>query len=130
MATPLITQIFETLGTDFGNSIELLKPVAIHLLAWFFAYELLAGLYFFSFSVVIYLLSGLLSFPHAAKDRSNNAVKISFFITSLLFLTDKFVRSFLFVTDEFVRDIKFKKFLSTFLRTSLTVTLTSLFLFC
>ena len=46
MATPLITQIFETLGTDFGNSIELLKPVAIHLLAWFFAYELLAGLYF------------------------------------------------------------------------------------
>ena len=46
MATPLITQIFETLGTDFGNSIELLKPVAIHLLAWFFAFELLTGLYF------------------------------------------------------------------------------------
>ena len=50
------------------------------------------------------IIAKILEGDQKAKDKSNNAVKISFFITSLLFLTDKFVRSFLFVTDEFDRD--------------------------
>ncbi len=32
MATPLITQIFETLGTDFGNSIEEKKEIIAKIL--------------------------------------------------------------------------------------------------
>lgn len=44
MDTPLITQIFRDLNSDFSNSISLLTPVAIQLLAWFFMYELSTGL--------------------------------------------------------------------------------------
>lgn len=44
MDTPLITQIFRDLNKDFSNSINLLTPVAIQLLMWFFMYELLTGL--------------------------------------------------------------------------------------
>ena len=44
MDTPLITQIFIDLNRDFSNSINLLTPVAIQLLMWFFMYELSTGL--------------------------------------------------------------------------------------
>ena len=44
MNTPLITQIFRDLNRDFSNSIDLLTPVAIQLLMWFFMYELTTGL--------------------------------------------------------------------------------------
>lgn len=44
MDTPLITQIFRDLNSDFSNSISLLTPVAIQLLMWFFMYELCTGL--------------------------------------------------------------------------------------
>lgn len=44
MDTPLITQIFKDLQSDFTSSIDLLTPVAIQLLMWFFMYELSTGL--------------------------------------------------------------------------------------
>lgn len=44
METPLITEIFKTLSIDFSNSVGLLKPIAIQMLAWFFMYELATSL--------------------------------------------------------------------------------------
>lgn len=41
---PLITTIFKELSTDFSGSISLLKPVAYHMLGWFFMYELCSSL--------------------------------------------------------------------------------------
>lgn len=44
MDTPLITTIFIDLSKDLKGSIELLTPVAIQLLMWFFVYELCTNL--------------------------------------------------------------------------------------
>ena len=44
MDTPLITEIFKKLSLDLTNSIDLLTPVAIQLLMWFFMFELTTGL--------------------------------------------------------------------------------------
>ena len=44
MDTPLITQIFIDLNRDFSNTIDLLMPLAIQLLMWFFMFELTTGL--------------------------------------------------------------------------------------